>query len=114
MTPNCNIAILATLDTKGAEVAAMQGLLRTLGCTATVIDIGPLGPPAVRADHSNEEVARLAATGRYTLIVLAPGCHDTIDQAFGSVTSSVIRSTATPVLLAPPGCDTTFYARGKT
>ena len=38
----------------------------------------------------------------------------TIDQAFGSVTSSVIRESRTPVLLAPPGCDTTFYARGKT
>jgi len=62
----------------------------------------------------DEEVARLAATGEYTLVVLAPGCHDTIDQAFGSVTSSVIRSSSTPVLLAPPGCDTTFYARGKT
>ncbi|MHB8772208.1 MAG: Tm-1-like ATP-binding domain-containing protein [Syntrophales bacterium] len=59
MTPRCNIAILATLDTKGAEVAAMQGLLQTLGCTATVIDIGPLGPPAIRADHASDEVARL-------------------------------------------------------
>lgn len=62
----------------------------------------------------DEEVARLAATGNYTLVVLAPSCHDTIDQAFGSVTSSVIRGSSTPVLLAPPGCDTTFYARGKT
>lgn len=62
----------------------------------------------------DEEVTRLAATGQYTLVVLAPGCHDTIDQAFGSVTSSVIRGTSTPVLLAPPACDTTFYARGKT
>lgn len=62
----------------------------------------------------DEEVARLAATGRYSLVVLAPGCHDTIDQAFGSVTSSVIRGSLTPVLLAPPLCDTTFYARGKT
>ena len=31
----------------------------------------------------DEEVARYAASGRYTLVVLAPGCHDTIDQAFG-------------------------------
>jgi nucleotide-binding universal stress UspA family protein len=62
----------------------------------------------------DEEVARLAATGRYSLVVLAPGCHETIDQAFGSVTSSVMRGSSAPVLLAPPGCDTTFYARGKT
>ena len=52
------IAILATLDTKGAEAASMRGLLGTLGYAATVIDIAPLGPSAVPADHSNEEVAQ--------------------------------------------------------
>ncbi len=59
MTRKGNIAILATLDTKGAEVAAMKRLLGTLGYAATVVDIGPLGPPAVAAEISNEEVARL-------------------------------------------------------
>ena len=50
------------------------------------------GPQAERNSvRFRLEVARLAATGQYTLVVLAPGCHDTIDQAFGSVTSSVIR-----------------------
>ena len=58
MTRKGNIAVLATLDTKGAEVASVRGLLETLGYAATVIDIGPLGPPAIRADHSNQEVAR--------------------------------------------------------
>jgi uncharacterized protein (UPF0261 family) len=58
MTRKGNIAVLATLDTKGAEVAAMRELLGALGCDATVIDIGPLGPPAIRAEISNEEVAR--------------------------------------------------------
>lgn len=62
----------------------------------------------------DEEVARLAASGEYSLVVLAPRCHETIDQAFGSVTSSVIRDTTTPVLLAPPGCDVLPYPRGKT
>jgi uncharacterized protein (UPF0261 family) len=60
MTRKGNIAILATLDTKGAEVAAMKGLLGTLGYDATVVDIGPLGPPAIQAEISNEEVARLS------------------------------------------------------
>ena len=60
MTRKGNIAILATLDTKGAEVAAMKGLLGTLGYGATVVDIGPLGPPAIPAEISNEEVARLS------------------------------------------------------
>lgn len=58
MTRKGNIAILATLDTKGAEAAAMSELLGTLGYDATVIDIGPLGPPAILAAISNEEVAR--------------------------------------------------------
>lgn len=53
-----NIAILATLDTKGAEVASMRDHLATLGYGATLIDIGPLGPPAIRADLANDEVAR--------------------------------------------------------
>jgi uncharacterized protein (UPF0261 family) len=53
-----NIAILATLDTKGAEVASMKDHLHTLGYGATLIDIGPLGPPAIRADLANDEVAR--------------------------------------------------------
>ena len=58
MIPKGSIAILATLNTKGAEVASMRGLLETLGYSATVIDIAPLGPPAIRADLANDEVAR--------------------------------------------------------
>jgi uncharacterized protein (UPF0261 family) len=58
MIPKGSIAILATLDTKGAEVASMRGLLETLGYRATVIDIAPLGPPAIGADLTNDEVAR--------------------------------------------------------
>jgi uncharacterized protein (UPF0261 family) len=58
MIPKGSIAILATLDTKGAEVASMRGLLETLGYAATIIDIAPLGPPAIRADLANDEVAR--------------------------------------------------------
>lgn len=53
----------------------------------------------------DELVPAYAASGRYTLLVLAPGCQDSIDKAFGSVTSAVIRQSTTPVLLAPPGCD---------
>lgn len=53
-----NIAILATLDTKGEEVAFLRGCLENLNCSATIIDIGPLGPPSVRPDIDNAEVAR--------------------------------------------------------
>jgi uncharacterized protein (UPF0261 family) len=54
------IAILATLDTKGEEVAALSRLLTALGCSALTVDTGPLGPPAIRPDVPNAELARLA------------------------------------------------------
>jgi uncharacterized protein (UPF0261 family) len=54
------IAILATLDTKGEEAAYMKGLLEARGHSAVMIDVGPLGPPGVQADISNEEIARRA------------------------------------------------------
>lgn len=62
----------------------------------------------------DELTASYAGSGRYSLVVLAPGCHDTIDQAFGSVTSAVIRASSTPVLLAPPLCDVVPHDRGNT
>lgn len=62
----------------------------------------------------DEVVASYAQSGRYSLLIMAPGCHDTIDQAFGSVTSAVIRHSSTPVLLVPPGCDVRHYGRGNT
>lgn len=97
---------------EGREERARE-LLDQYATTARASGASEVVTTIVRG-RPDEEVARLAASGRYTLVVLAPGCHDTIDQAFGSVTSSVIRESRTPVLLAPPGCDTTFYARGKT
>jgi uncharacterized protein (UPF0261 family) len=92
MIPKGNIAILATLDTKGAEVASMRDLLETLGYAATVIDIGPLGPPAIRADLANDEVARqggwklaeLVRTGRRDRImeVMGKGAGKLLSRLF--------------------------------
>jgi uncharacterized protein (UPF0261 family) len=92
MIPKGTIAILATLDTKGAEVASMRGLLETLGYAATVIDIGPLGPPAIRADVANDEVARqggwklaeLVRTGRRDQImeVMGKGAEKLLSHLF--------------------------------
>jgi uncharacterized protein (UPF0261 family) len=81
MIPKGTIAILATLDTKGAEVASMRGLLETLGYAATVIDIAPLGPPAIRADLTNDEVAR---QGGWNLAELVrTGQRDRIMEVMG-------------------------------
>jgi len=76
-----NIAILATLDTKGAEVASMRERLETLGYGATLIDIGPLGPPAIRADLANDVVARQG--GRDLAELVRTGQRDKIMETMG-------------------------------
>ena len=55
-----NIAILGTLDTKGEEVAYMKGLLEAQGHSTVIIDVGPLGPPSIPPNITNEEIARRA------------------------------------------------------
>ncbi len=81
MTRKGNIAVLATLDTKGAEAAAMKELLGALGYDATVIDIGPLGPPTIRPEISNAEVARQG--GRELAALVRTGKRDRIMEAMG-------------------------------
>ncbi len=76
-----NIAILGTLDTKGKEVAYMKGLLDTQGYSATIIDVGPLGPPGIRPDISNEEVARWE--GRELSDLIQSGERDRIMEGMG-------------------------------
>ena len=53
------IVILGTLDTKRGEVSFMKGLIESRGHMATIVDVGPLGPPVPGPDISNEKVARL-------------------------------------------------------
>jgi uncharacterized protein (UPF0261 family) len=52
------VAILATLDTKGAEVAYLRDEIRRVGGEVLVIDFGVVGGPAVAADVGAAEVAR--------------------------------------------------------
>jgi uncharacterized protein (UPF0261 family) len=76
-----NIAILGTLDTKGAEVAYMKGLVEARGHFAILIDVGPVGPPGVEPDIANEEVARLI--GYELSSLLQTGERDRIMEAMG-------------------------------
>src|SRR5438067_6210944 len=48
---------MATLDTKGVEVAYMREHVELCGNRALVIDTGLMGEPATRADISNRQVA---------------------------------------------------------
>lgn len=75
------VALLATLDTKGEEIAYMKGLLEDRGYRSVILDIGSLGPPGIPPDVSNEEVARwggedlngLVRTGERSLIMEGMG-----------------------------------------
>jgi uncharacterized protein (UPF0261 family) len=51
------IAVIATLDTKGAEAEFIRGEIRKTGHTPVVIDPGSSGTPACAADVSRDEVA---------------------------------------------------------
>jgi uncharacterized protein (UPF0261 family) len=57
------IAILGTLDTKGAELRYLQQRIAATGATTLVIDVGVLGAPAFEPDVTRDAVAR-AAGGR--------------------------------------------------
>lgn len=52
------IAILATMDTKGAESDFMRQEIEALGGRALLMDIGVVGEVAVPVDVTNDEVAR--------------------------------------------------------
>src|SRR3989454_3482928 len=54
------IAILGTLDTKGAEHAFVVEQIRARGHQTLVIDVGSLGKPGIRPDISRAEVAKAA------------------------------------------------------
>jgi uncharacterized protein (UPF0261 family) len=56
------IAVLATLDTKGAEAQYLREQLEKLGSRALVVDMGVVGEPLGVADASREEIAQLGGT----------------------------------------------------
>ncbi|MBM4001832.1 MAG: UPF0261 family protein [Planctomycetes bacterium] len=57
-----SIYLLATLDTKGTEVAFVRDRLQELGQRVTLVDTGCLGQPSVTADVSREAVFAAAGT----------------------------------------------------
>ena len=56
------VYLLATLDTKGAEVAFVRDLLEECGIETHIVDTGCLGQPATRADTPRETVFEAAGT----------------------------------------------------
>jgi len=56
------ILVIATLDTKGTEVAFCREQIEALGAEALLIDGGVLGEPTIKPDITREEVAAAAGT----------------------------------------------------
>ena len=65
------IAVLGTLDTKGAEHAFIADLIRQHGHQVLLIDVGTGGPPQIAPDISREEVAAAAGVDLQNLMRLA-------------------------------------------
>jgi len=61
------IAVLGTLDSKGAEHAFVADFIRNKGHTPLLIDVGTGDPPSISPDISREQVA---ATGDFNLAAL--------------------------------------------
>ncbi len=62
------IAILGTMDTKGAEHGFVADLIRQRGHTVLIIDVGTLGEPGLKADITRVEVATAAGIDFAALI----------------------------------------------
>ena len=65
------VAIVATLDTKGMEMAFLKERIEALGCAALVIDVGVFEPTGITPDISRHEVA--AAAGGSIAQIIAGG-----------------------------------------
>ena len=61
------VALLATLDTKGVEIAFMRDWITARGHRALVIDSGLMGEAATVADLTNAQVAEAAGSSLQTL-----------------------------------------------
>lgn len=63
-----SIAILATLDTKGAEAAFLADCVQSHGCGALIVDTGVTGEPAAAANITREQVATAGGSSLNNLL----------------------------------------------
>lgn len=68
MPESKRIAVISTLDTKGEHAAFIQRIIEARGHQAVLMDIGVLGPPAVQATISREEIAKAGGTDINALV----------------------------------------------
>jgi uncharacterized protein (UPF0261 family) len=62
------IALVGTLDTKGAEYAFVRECIRRRGHRTLLVDTGVLGPPAIEPDVTRYEVAKAAGENLESIV----------------------------------------------
>ena len=65
---NKTVAVVATMDTKGAESDFIRSELESLGASAWLLDIGVVGSPCTSIDCSKEEVASSGGSSMQELL----------------------------------------------
>ena len=98
------VAIVATLDTKGIEIAFLKERIEELGCTTLVIDVGVFDPAGIRPDISRHEIAaaadssitRIIAAGqkRLAFLTMSQGVARKIDELYQAKRFQAIVSVA--------------------
>ncbi len=86
------IAMVATLDTKGTEMAFLKERIEELGCPTLVIDVGVFDPAGIRPDISRHDIAaaadssisRIIAGGqkRLAFLTMSQGAARKIDALY--------------------------------
>lgn len=89
MAEQRTIAVLATLDTKGAEAGFLREELQRLGATPLLVDLGIMGEPAVDADVSAAEVA--AAGGSSLEALRSAGSRQESSGVMAAGAASILR-----------------------
>jgi uncharacterized protein (UPF0261 family) len=79
-----SVFLFATLDTKGREAAFVRDLLISWGVPVTLVDVGAIGPPAVRPDVSRERIFELAGTSLDAIRARADRGHAVTRAAEGA------------------------------
>lgn len=84
VVPVKTILVVATLDTKGAEVSFCREQIEILGAKTLILDGGVLGKPTIQPDITREDVAAAAGT-TIEQVIKSPSEAEAIDlQAKGA------------------------------
>lgn len=83
------VAVIGTLDTKGAEFQFLKEQIQACGCKSLVVDCGVMGMPYFTPDISNKEVAQ--AGGSTLEALVAGGNPGQAMQVMASVAAILVR-----------------------